>query len=167
MRRLRRQNNLPILILLLVSVLSLHNCASGQRRGSNSHGYGGSYSEAGNRILQVAKKTLGVPYVFGGKSMKGFDCSGLTSWVYEKSLGIRLPRTAQLQSSVGRRARPVRPGDLLFFHTDRAGISHVGIYVGRGRFVHAPGRNKKVKVDSLKNSYWKKAYRFAKSYSRR
>jgi cell wall-associated NlpC family hydrolase len=98
------------------------------------------------RAVRLARKQLGVPYVYGGASPSGFDCSGLVSWVYGR-LGISLPHNAAALYGVGRPVRrsKLRPGDLLFFH----GLGHVGIYIGRGRMIHAPQSGRNVEIQSL------------------
>lgn len=98
------------------------------------------------RAVRLARKQLGVPYVYGGASPAGFDCSGLVSWVYGR-LGVRLPHNAAALYGVGRPVRrsSLRPGDLLFFH----GLGHVGMYIGRGRMIHAPQSGRNVEIQSL------------------
>jgi cell wall-associated NlpC family hydrolase len=100
----------------------------------------------GQRAVQIAAHELGVPYRYGGSSPSGFDCSGLTSWVYGR-LGVSLPHNAAAQYGYGRRVDlgHLRPGDLLFFH----GLGHVGLYIGRGRFIHAPRSGERVSIQSL------------------
>jgi cell wall-associated NlpC family hydrolase len=104
----------------------------------------------GERAARLALREVGMPYVWGGAAPGGFDCSGLTSWVYGR-LGITLPHNAAAQFAVGRtveRGR-LRPGDLLFFH----GLGHVGLYLGRGRMVHAPHSGRSVEVVPLAGNY--------------
>ena len=100
----------------------------------------------GQRAVRIAAGELGVPYRYGGSSPSGFDCSGLVAYVYGK-LGVRLPHNAAAQYGYG---RPVdrgnlRPGDLVFFH----GLGHVGLYIGRGRIIHAPQSGERVEIQSL------------------
>jgi cell wall-associated NlpC family hydrolase len=103
---------------------------------------------------------LGVPYSFGGTSTAGFDCSGFVQHVFAL-LGISLPRTADAQYDVGRRAvGGPHPGDLVFFDT-YGGVSHVGIYLGQGKFVHASSSHG-VMVSRLSESYWAARYVGAK-----
>jgi cell wall-associated NlpC family hydrolase len=104
----------------------------------------------GERAVTIALKGVGVPYRWGGASpASGFDCSGLVYWAYGR-LGIELPHSSYALYDQGRRvARSrMRPGDLLFFY----GLGHVGIYVGRGRMVHAPNSGRLVEVVSLSRS---------------
>lgn len=110
------------------------------------------------RIVQNAMRYRGVPYVFGGTSPGGFDCSGFTRYVFAQS-GIYLPRMADEQFEVGRHvsSNHLQPGDLVFFSTYEAGASHSGIYIGDGRFISATSSSG-VKVDSLDSSYWGPRY---------
>jgi peptidoglycan DL-endopeptidase CwlO len=98
------------------------------------------------RAVKLARTQLGVPYVYGGASPGGFDCSGLVMWVYGR-LGIALPHNAAALYSTGRpvSASQMRPGDLVFFH----GLGHVGIYIGNGRMIHAPQTGESVEIETL------------------
>lgn len=100
----------------------------------------------GQRAVQIAAEELGVPYRYGGSSPSGFDCSGLVAYVYGK-LGVRLPHNAAAQYGYGRPVArgSLRPGDLVFFH----GLGHVGLYIGRGRIIHAPQSGERVEIQSL------------------
>ncbi len=110
------------------------------------------------RIIQTALHYRGVPYVFGGTSPGGFDCSGFTRYVFAQS-GIYLPRMADEQFEVGRHVsyNRLQPGDLVFFSTYDSGASHSGIYIGDGRFISATSSSG-VRVDSLDSSYWGPRY---------
>jgi cell wall-associated NlpC family hydrolase len=103
----------------------------------------------GERAAALAVKEVGVPYRWGGASPAGFDCSGLVYWAYAR-LGIDLPHSSYALFDQGRQvARPrMKPGDLLFF----SGLGHVGIYIGRGRMVHAPHSGTRVQVVNLRRS---------------
>lgn len=107
-------------------------------------------------VVRTAYAYRGVPYHFGGTSRNGFDCSGFTGYVYRKK-GVSLPRTAAEQFSRGKRvsSKELKAGDLVFFHTTRRGVSHVGIYAGEGKFVHASSGGGRVRVDSLSSGYYK------------
>lgn len=111
-------------------------------------------------IVRTAVTALGTPYRWGGLSPKGFDCSGLVVYSYAQ-IGIHVPRTARNQfkscSSVSR--EKIQPGDLVFFSVPRRrGVVHVGIYIGEGQFVHAPGKGRKVKRVSINNVYFKRHF---------
>lgn len=110
------------------------------------------------RIVQTSMRYTGVPYVFGGTSPSGFDCSGFTRYVFAQS-GIYLPRTADEQFEVGRHVSYSRlqPGDLVFFSTYAAGASHSGIYIGNGQFISATS-SRGVAIDSMNSSYWGSRY---------
>ncbi len=112
-----------------------------------------------DQVCALARSYLGTPYVYGGASPDGFDCSGLVFHVY-REVGVSLPRTAGAQASAGRHVNrtSLLPGDLVFFRTRGTRISHVGIYVGEGRFVHAPSSGKTVRVDSLDDPWWLRRY---------
>jgi cell wall-associated NlpC family hydrolase len=103
----------------------------------------------GERAAALAVREVGVPYRWGGASPAGFDCSGLVYWAYGR-LGIELPHSSYALYDQGRRvARPwMKPGDLLFF----SDLGHVGIYIGRGRMVHAPHSGTRVQVVNLRRS---------------
>ncbi len=118
-----------------------------------------SSSTKGQQIVATAKQYIGIPYVWGGTSPSGFDCSGLVYYVF-KQHGIALNRTAATQYQHGSYVtkNQLQIGDLVFFqNTYKAGISHVGIYVGNGQFIHASS-SKGVTVSYLSNSYWASHY---------
>jgi cell wall-associated NlpC family hydrolase len=115
--------------------------------------------ETERRALEYAREMVGRPYKYAGNTPAGFDCSGLVSYSYAKA-GVRLPRDtrSQRRATVAVPASRLRAGDLLFFDQEGEKASHVGLYVGGGRFVHAPSTGGKVRVDSLKSDYWKKHF---------
>lgn len=124
-------------------------------------------SPLANDLLFRALGLVGTPYRWGGNTPdSGFDCSGLIGYVYRDVAGIHLPRTTGEMSrlpggSVGRQA--LQAGDLLFFATSGGRkVSHAGIYVGEGRFVHAPSSGGTVRLDSLASRYWNETYLDAK-----
>lgn len=121
------------------------------------------------RVVQAGLSAIGTPYSWGGDdAAEGFDCSGLVLFVYREIAGLELPRTARQQRSHGdtvSNKQQLKPGDLVFFATrGRGTTSHVGIYIGQNKFVHAPRRGAKVRVDEMKNPYWSKRYVGARSY---
>ncbi|MGM9991263.1 MAG: NlpC/P60 family protein [Candidatus Bruticola sp.] len=123
-----------------------------------------NYQSSGrvNSLLSKAKSYMGVPYVWGGSTPSGFDCSGYVQYVYNQ-VGISLPRTADIQFNEGRAVALGQevPGDMVFFETYAPGASHVGIYLGNGEFIHASSSGS-VKVSSLDESYFKARYLGAK-----
>ncbi len=110
------------------------------------------------RVVQTSMQYIGVPYVFGGTSPSGFDCSGYVRYVFA-SAGIYLPRMADEQYEVGTpiSTEELVPGDLVFFSTYEYGPSHVGIYLGEGSFINASS-SRGVSIDSLYSSYWGSCY---------
>ncbi|HUN70470.1 MAG TPA: C40 family peptidase [Burkholderiales bacterium] len=104
---------------------------------------------------------LGLDYRYGGNSpVTGFDCSGLVAHVYREAWGIRLPHNTLAQSEAGIAVSlsELQPGDLLFYDTLKRPYSHVGIYLGDGRFVHAPKSGARVRVESLQSAYWSQRF---------
>jgi cell wall-associated NlpC family hydrolase len=127
----------------------------------------GAYAPVAEDVLIRAIGLVGTPYRYGGNTPDGgFDCSGLIGFVYRDAAGVNLPRTTGAMSAMQRPSVPrnaLQPGDLLFFATAGGSkVSHAGIYVGEGRFVHAPSSGGTVRLDSLTNTYWTKSYLSAK-----
>jgi cell wall-associated NlpC family hydrolase len=120
-----------------------------------------------SEIVRTAKQYIGVPYRWGGESPRtGFDCSGLTMVVYQLN-GLDLPRSSRQQWKAGRPVKRSRleRGDLVFFATSGGSrVSHVGIYTGNDKFLHAPRRGRNIEVSSLTNTYYQKRYLGARSY---
>jgi peptidoglycan endopeptidase LytF len=114
-------------------------------------------------VIRTAFAYRGVPYRFGGTTRRGIDCSAFTGQVF-RTHGVKLPRTAREQFTRGEKIafEEMLPGDLVFFHTTRAGISHVGIYIGSGKFVHASSAGGGVRVDSITEGYYRKRFRGAR-----
>lgn len=126
----------------------------------------GEFAPAADDVLFRALGLVGTPYRWGGNTPdSGFDCSGLIGFVYRDAAHIALPRTTR--DLVVMRAPNVdkaqlQSGDLVFFATEGLQVSHAGIYVGEGRFVHAPATGGTVRLDYLNNPYWARTYRDAK-----
>jgi cell wall-associated NlpC family hydrolase len=119
------------------------------------------------KLISTAERFLGIPYKWGGESQQtGFDCSGLTMVVYKLN-GIALPRNSRSQYKSGRNIKKndLQKGDLVFFATGWGKkVSHVGIYKGKGKFIHAPSKGKKIQVASLNAGYFKERYLGARTY---
>lgn len=114
-----------------------------------------------NEVALYALSLADTPYLYGGSAREnGFDCSGFVQFVYLNTLGLRLPRTSAEMSRIGMHLDRNRllPGDLVFFNTNQQAYSHVGIYVGDGRFVHSPSTGKRIHVASLSEGYWEARY---------
>jgi cell wall-associated NlpC family hydrolase len=118
-------------------------------------------------VIQEALARRGTPYVWGGASRGGFDCSGFVCYVFAKQRGLNLPHSASAQSRLGTAVRQeeLRPGDLVFFTTYRAGVSHVGIYLGDGRFIHAANRRRGCRIDTLTTGYYRQRFVCARRLS--
>mgnify|MGYP006198791331 FL=1 len=116
-------------------------------------------------MVEQAMGLLGVPYRRGGNTEStGFDCSGFVRHLYEKSVGQILPRRAvdQARATEVIERDELKPGDLVFFNTMRRTFSHVGIYVGDGKFIHAPRAGKAVNIDDMRSAYWQKRFNGAR-----
>lgn len=163
---------IDILIGLLIGTLvgNLVGDKSNDSRASDSLGkaLGGSaagQSGVATAVINTAKQYMGVPYVWGGATPTGFDCSGFTQYVLKQN-GISIPRTAaeQYQSGVSILKANLKPGDLVFFTTYKAGASHVGFYMGDGKFIHASSAAAQVTISSLSEPYYTEKYIGARRY---
>lgn len=128
-------------------------------------GWRQSVGNAASGLVANAMNFLGVPYKWGGTSEEtGFDCSGFVRAMYEQSVGLVLPRRAAEQAEATRSIAQdeLRPGDLVFFNTMQHAFSHVGIYVGDGKFIHSPRAGSRVRVEDMKLDYWVKRYNGAR-----
>lgn len=120
-----------------------------------------------NDVVMYAFGLISVDYRFGGANPEsGLDCSGMVSYIYQNSLGLKLPHNAARIAQLGRDIHPseLRPGDLVFFNTQNRPYSHVGIYIGDDRFIHAPRTNGKIEVSSLKNRYFAQRFEAARTF---
>ena len=116
-----------------------------------------SVSNKASELVFNAMGFLGVPYKRGGNTVEtGFDCSGFVRAMYQQSIGLILPRRAEQQAAATQNIdrSELKPGDLVFFNTMRRTFSHVGIYVGEGRFIHSPKPGAEVRVENMSVSYW-------------
>jgi cell wall-associated NlpC family hydrolase len=146
-------------LVLFCIVFALTGCGSSPHTPIAAHAY---RTNPDNNIEQLlrseANKWKGTPHRLGGNSRKGIDCSGFVSQLYKNLFNIRLPRSTRGQAQVGTPVSriQIRAGDLVFFLPPRKG-RHVGIYLGRGEFVHASSTNG-VMISNMTNSYWRKCY---------
>lgn len=131
--------------------------------GANKPNIAERVRDGASDMVLTAMNFMGVPYKRGGNSEEsGFDCSGFTRHIFELSLGLVLPRKADQQAHapglvpVGR--DELKPGDLVFFNTLKRTFSHVGIYVGEGKFIHSPRAGGEVRVEAMDVAYWKKRF---------
>jgi cell wall-associated NlpC family hydrolase len=154
---------LPLLksIMLILAVSELSGCATSEKPAITSLTSGPAILQPNNTAAREALQLQGHPYVPGGESPgEGFDCSGLVHYVYKKQ-GINLPRDtwslAHNLPAVGLEQR--QPGDLVFFDINTKPLSHVGIYVGQDKFIHAPSsQSKRVMLSDLKHPYWQSRF---------
>ncbi|KAG0162804.1 hypothetical protein DFQ28_002009 [Apophysomyces sp. BC1034] len=128
---------------------------------SNTHSFlSGMAAKAGD-VVVGALNMIGVRYRWGGNSPdSGLDCSGFVRYVFQDTLGMKLPRRAEEMSRVGEKVNmsELKPGDLVFFNTMRRTFSHVGIYIGDNKFVHSPSTGSTIRVDELDHGYWEKRF---------
>lgn len=149
---------MPKFIYLYLLSLALVGCASVDDERVSGHA---STPATRPALVNYAHSLIGIPYKFGGVSPKtGFDCSGLVMHVYSKKAGISLPHNAKSISEHGRRIarKDLRPGDLVFYNTLGDDYSHVGVYIGKDKFIHSPSSGKKVGIVDMKMSYWKQRF---------
>lgn len=141
----------------ILATLALGGCATAPapRPADWTAPAGTGVSAARHEVVRVAAGQIGTPYRYGGNTRRGFDCSGLVQYAHRQA-GIDVPRTTAAQWTVARspRREHLLPGDLLFFSIGVKKSRHVGIYEGRGLFIHAPSSGKEVSRASLDNPYW-------------
>ena len=123
----------------------------------------GRIRDKASDMVLTAMNFLGVPYRRGGSSVeRGFDCSGFTRHVFEMSVGLVLPRRVDEQATapglIAVKRDELKPGDLVFFNTLKRTFSHVGIYVGEGKFIHSPRTGGEVRVEDMRFAYWAKRF---------
>lgn len=162
---------LPALSLIFLSALLLGACGSPAPRAkvSTETIAQGSrpVSETGNEVVLYALGLIDTGYRFGGKNPEaGLDCSGMVSYIYGRAAGLKVQGSA---ADIARNGRPIqhdelRPGDLVFFNTLNRSFSHVGIYIGDKRFIHAPSSNGKVRIDRLSDTYYAQRFEAARTF---
>ena len=117
-------------------------------------------------VVMYAMALIDTGYRFGGKNPEaGLDCSGMVSYIFDRAAGVKVQGSA---ADIARRGRPIerqalRPGDLVFFNTMNRAFSHVGLYIGDGRFIHAPSTNGRVRIEQMSNSYFAQRYEAART----
>jgi cell wall-associated NlpC family hydrolase len=166
-----RSTRLLACLLAFASVSAIaQNTAATDDLGTFLHekGFLARMSEASNQVSAQASELvvsamgfLGVPYRRGGSTVEtGFDCSGFVKSMYEQTVGLVLPRNAAQQAAATQTIDrdELRPGDLVFFNTMRRAFSHVGIYVGNGKFIHSPKPGAEVRVEDMAGAYWSKRF---------
>lgn len=128
--------------------LGVYGCAS-------TYAPQGDYEYLRPMVVSTALSMQGKPYRYGGSTPAGFDCSGLIQYTFRQA-GVTVPRNSydQYKTSSPVYISRLQPGDLLFFRINGIFVSHVGIYIGDNRFVHAPGKGKSVRIDNLDSEYW-------------
>ena len=137
------------------------NSSSSARRSS------GSQDEAGDLIMN-AMSLIGLSYRFSGNSpTQGLDCSGFMQYIFKRSMGITLPRTSAEMATVGQQVdrANLKPGDMVFFGGGGR-VSHVGMYIGNDRFIHAPRTGRDIEITSMNGTYWKNRYITARRVDR-
>ncbi len=127
----------------------------------------GQVRDKASDLVLTAMNFIGVRYRRGGNSAEeGFDCSGFTRHIFENSVGMLLPRRAAEQASLPGllqiRQEDLKPGDLVFFNTMKRTFSHVGIYVGDGKFIHSPRSGSEVRVEDMRQEYWVRRFNGAR-----
>ena len=160
-------NKIQVLLILSFSMVFIAACAHSPKTESNAERYGTINKKSEKKLLNhkgqdiaaLAKSMLGAPYRYGGSSPNGFDCSGLVYYTHGK-LGVKVPRTSRTQFSY---AKPIdlnhlQVGDVVFFKLNKKDISHIGIYIGGNRFIHAPKAGKKVSLSHLNEHFWKSRF---------
>jgi cell wall-associated NlpC family hydrolase len=122
-------------------------------------------ADRASNLVVTAMGSLGVPYRRGGNSADtGFDCSGFVKAMYEQTIGLVLPRRANEQAAATQPIdkQDLQPGDLVFFNTLKRAFSHVGIYIGEGKFIHSPKPGAQVRVEDMRGSYWQQRFNGAR-----
>jgi len=140
---------------------------SRQSSSAGSRASSGSQDEAGDLIMN-AMSLIGLSYRFGGNSpTQGLDCSGFMQYIFKRSMGITLPRTSAEMATVGQRVdrANLKPGDMVFFGAGGR-VSHVGMYIGNDRFIHAPRTGRDIEITSMNGTYWKNRYITARRVDR-
>jgi cell wall-associated NlpC family hydrolase len=155
-----RRGSLALVVLLAAGCASApepRSPAPDDWNGQNWDGKGGASNmrNRGEALADFALRLRGTPYRYGGATLDGFDCSGLVFYAH-RQLGLTVPRTSRDQADNAQSIKPrkLKRGDLVFFKIDSHSVNHVGIYIGKHRFVHAPGAGKPVTINSLDDEFY-------------
>lgn len=160
----------PVFLPIVLATLLLAACSSPSTRlvaSSSTISQQSGVSEQGNEVAIYALGLVDTGYRFGGKNPEaGLDCSGMVSYIYHRAAGMKVVGSA---ADIARNGRSVernalRPGDLVFFNTLKRPFSHVGIYLGDQRFIHAPSSNGKVRIDRLNDRYYAQRFEAARTF---
>jgi cell wall-associated NlpC family hydrolase len=139
-----------------VALLSLDEASNVETNNDKVEASTGWQAKA-QEVLLKAFSLTGIQYTYGGKTPEtGFDCSGFVRYVFRNAVNLTLPPTARAISQIGKTVKKdeLQPGDLVFFYTLKSAFSHVGIYVGDNKFIHAPRKGTAVRIESMEASYW-------------
>lgn len=161
----------PALLLVMLSALLIAACSSVDQRAASS---GETISQGARPVSEKAVDVvfyamglIDTGYRFGGKNPEaGLDCSGMVTYIYGQAAGIKVTGSA---ADIAQKGRPIergelRPGDLVFFNTLNRSFSHVGIYIGNTRFIHAPSSNGRVRIDRLSDTYYAQRFETARTF---
>jgi cell wall-associated NlpC family hydrolase len=164
-----KNRHVPFLVIPFFLALLLAGCATAPppQPDAGWDGSGGALNmrSRGEVLAAYALRLRGTPYRYGGASLDGFDCSGLVFYAH-RQLGLTVPRTSREQEEDAEAIKPrkLRRGDLVFFRINSRTVNHVGIYIGKHRFVHAPGAGKPVTINSLDDDFYADAFFSAGRY---
>lgn len=153
--------------VLLVVIFVLSSCGGISLTSPDRRTASPAMKDVGSEVVMYAIALMDRQYHFGGSNPEsGFDCSGMVSYVFQQAIGLRLPHSAEQMAKEGHEVNASRlsPGDLVFFNTLDRPFSHVGIYIGDNRFIHAPGQDGRIKISSMKAAYFEKRFEGARTF---
>lgn len=165
--RFSTRTSVQILAVISLFLAACSGPAPRTASSSNTISQASADSALGTEVAMYALGLIDTDYRFGGKNPEaGLDCSGMVSYIYGQATGLKVLGSA---ADIAERGRPIprqslRPGDLVFFNTMNRSYSHVGIYLGNQRFIHAPSTNGKVRIDRLSDRYYAKRYEAARTF---
>lgn len=147
--------------------VAMHNIGENETAGNQIENT--NWHTRAQEVLINALSLTGIKYKYGGKSPEtGFDCSGFVRYVFSQATNLTLPPTARAIAQIGKtvKKQELQPGDLVFFNTMKSAFSHVGIYMGDNKFIHAPSSGEAVRVESMNNGYWASRFNGAQRLDR-